>query len=88
VNPEKAKVQNFTVAVSFGVTRDAAFEHAKTKTVISFPQDDGVVYCFANDTNAIWRHGILQDLPVRDESRVSIICWGKVNEIGKVAFDN
>lgn len=88
VNPEKAKVQNFTVAVSFGVTRDAAFEHAKTKTVVSFPQDDGVVYCFANDTNGIWRHGILQDLPVRDSSRVSIICWGKVDGMGKVAFDN
>ncbi len=79
VNPEKAKVQNFTVAVSFGCTRSAAFEHAKTKTVISFPQGDGMVYCFSNDTNAIWRHGILQDMPVRDEGRVSIICWGKVN---------
>jgi hypothetical protein len=26
-----AKTQNFTVAVSFGVERDAAFEHAQTK---------------------------------------------------------
>jgi hypothetical protein len=81
VNPEKAKVQNFTVAVSFGCSRNAAFEHAKTKTVISFPQGDGMVYCFSNDTNAIWRHGILQDMPVREEGRVSIICWGKINNM-------
>jgi hypothetical protein len=81
VNPEKAKVQNFTVAVSFGCTRDAAFEHATTKTVLSLPQGDGMVYCFTNDTNAIWRHGILQDMPVREEGRISVICWGKINNI-------
>ena len=34
VKPDKAKTQNFTVAVSFGMERDAAFEHAQTKTVI------------------------------------------------------
>ena len=28
---DKARTQNFTVAVSFGMERDAAFEHAKTK---------------------------------------------------------
>lgn len=84
VNPEKAKVQNFTVAVSFGCTRDAAFEHATTKTVLSLPQGDGMVYCFANDTNAIWRHGILQDAPIREEGRVSVICWGKVNDIKEI----
>ena len=33
VKPDKAKTQNFTVAVSFGMERDAAFEHAQTKTV-------------------------------------------------------
>lgn len=87
VNPEKAKVQNFTVAVSFGCTRDAAFEHAKTRTVLSFPQDDGMVYCFSNDTNGIWRHGILQDIPTREEGRISVICWGKVENMNKVPFD-
>lgn len=79
LNPEKARVQNFTVAVSFGATRDAAFEHATTKTVISLPQADGIIYCFANDTNGIWRHGILQEQPTRDASRISVICWGKVD---------
>lgn len=81
VNPERAKLQNFTVAVSFGCSRDAAFEHALTKTVVSLPQEDGVVYCFANETNAIWRHGILQDMPVRKEGRISVICWGKVENV-------
>ena len=31
VKADKARTQNFTVAVSFGLERDAAFEHAKTK---------------------------------------------------------
>jgi len=87
VNPEKAKVQNFTVAVSFGCTRDAAFEHARTKTVISLPQADGMTYCFSKDTNGIWRHGILQDAPTRDEGRISVICWGWIDHMGRVAFD-
>ena len=84
VKPEKAKVQNFTVAVSFGTTREAAFEHAKTKTVISLPQPDGCIYAFCNDTNIIWRHGILQDNPVRDEGRISIIAWGWVNGMRQI----
>lgn len=87
VDPQKAKVQNFTVAASFGCTRDAAFEHAKTKTVVSIPQDDGIVYCFASDTNGIWRHGILQDIPTRPEGRISIICWGWIDNMGRVAYD-
>jgi hypothetical protein len=31
VKADKARTQNFTVAISFGMERDAAFEHAKTK---------------------------------------------------------
>lgn len=81
INPEKAKTQNITVAVSFGETRDAAFEHAKTKTTISIPQGDGVVYTFSNDTNIIWRHGILQETPTRESGRISIICWSWIKEL-------
>ena len=76
VKPDKAEVQNFTVAASFGATRDAAFEHAQTKTVVSMPQHDGTIYAFSKDTNVIWRHGILQDMPPRDIGRISVICWG------------
>lgn len=79
VKPEIAAIQNFTVGVSFGATRDAAFEHAGVKTVVSVPQPDGCVYAFSKDTNIIWRHGILQDVPVRDEGRISVIAWGWID---------
>ena len=78
MKPDKARTQNMTVAVSFGAERDAAFEHAKTKTVISMPQPNGTVYTFGRDVNILWRHGIPQVHPdnYRDEGRISIICWG------------
>lgn len=79
VKPEIAAIQNFTVGISFGATRDAAFEHADSKTVVSIPQPDGCVYAFSKDTNIIWRHGILQDRPVRDEGRISVIAWGWID---------
>ena len=78
VKPDKAKTQNFTVGVSFGCERDAAFEHAETKTVIAMPQPNGTIYTFGRDVNIIWRHGILQVPPdqQREEGRISIIAWG------------
>lgn len=82
VNPQKAATQNFTVAVSFGIDRDCAFEVDKPdKTVVSFPIGDGQIYCFTNDTNLIWRHGVLQDMPIRYEGRISIILWGWIDGI-------
>jgi hypothetical protein len=84
VKADKADVQNFTVAVSFGATREAAFEHATTRTVVSSPQPDGWIYAFSKDTNIIWRHGILQDNPVRDKGRISIIAWGWVDNMKTV----
>lgn len=80
IDPEKSKVQNFTLAVSFGSCRDAAFEHARTHVVVSFPQPDGCVYAFAKDANVEWKHGILKDTNTRNEGRISIILWGKVNQ--------
>jgi hypothetical protein len=84
VDPKKAAVQNLTVAVSFGATKDAAFEHAETKTVISIPQPDGWVYSFTNDTNCIWRHGILQDKTPQELGRISIIAWGWANNVKQI----
>lgn len=81
VKADKAAVQNFTVAVSFGATRDAAFEHAKTGTTISMPIANGVIYAFSNDTNVIWRHGILQEAQTRDLGRFSIIAWGWIDNM-------
>ena len=77
VDPVKSQTQNFTVAVSFGATREAAFERAdSSRNVISFPQPDGWVYCFSKDINLLYRHGILQDLPKREDPRISVILWG------------
>ena len=46
-----ARTQNLTLAVSFGMEREAAFEHAKTKTVVSVPQYNGTIYAFGRDVN-------------------------------------
>lgn len=80
VKPDKAKTQNFTVAVSFGATREAAFERdTPDKTVVSIPQPDGCIYAFCKDTNMTWRHGILQEKETRNIGRISIIAWGWVD---------
>merc|ERR1719273_43690 len=73
-----ARTQNFTLGVSFGAEREAAFEHAQTKTIISMPQPNGAVYTFGRDVNIIWRHGIPQLPPEKqsEEGRISIIAWG------------
>jgi len=85
VKPEKASVQNFTIGVSFGECRTAAFERdTNDKTVISFPLQDGYIYAFSSETNNLWRHGILQELPAKENERISIIAWGWVNNIKKI----
>ncbi len=81
VDAEKAKKQNFTVGISFGATRTASFEHAKTRTVIDIPLLNGSTYCFSKDTNIEWRHGIPQVSPSETSKggRISIIAWGWVD---------
>ena len=78
VKKDKEKTQNFTVAVSFGLERDVAFEHAKNKSLISIPIGNGDIYVFSKDVNIIWKHGIRkihQDNFI-DKGRISIIAWG------------
>jgi len=83
IKEDKAKLANLTVAVSFGLEREAAFEHAKTKTVVSMPCPNGSMYVFARDINVLWRHGILQIDPNRkvNEGRISVIAWGWTNQV-------
>lgn len=80
VKKDKAKTQNFTVGISFGAERDAAFEHAKTRTTVSVPLSDGALYAFSRDVNIEWRHGIPQikpgTPPTYPPGRISIIAWG------------
>ena len=80
LKPDKAKTQNFTVGVSFGVVRDIAFEHAESKKVVSFPLENGSTFCFAKDVNVEWRHGVPQLPPEQheDKGRISIIAWGSI----------
>lgn len=75
-----SKIQNFTVGVSLGQTRDIAFEHDKTKTTVSIPQPNCYAYGFAKDVNVIWKHGIPQihQDKASDKGRISIIVWGKL----------
>ncbi len=78
VKQDKAATQNFTVAVSFGLEREVAFQHAKNGTVISFPAENGSVYVFSKDVNIIWKHGIRQmsEDNYSSQGRFSIIAWG------------
>jgi hypothetical protein len=72
--------QNFTVAISFGITREASFERdTKDKTKISIPISDGQCYAFCKKTNNLWRHGILQEPVIKQEGRISIICWSAIS---------
>lgn len=75
-----AQNQNFTVGVSLGATRSIAFEHAKTKTTISIPLENGSAYAFSKNINVDWKHGVPQVDPQKgfSKGRISIIAWGKV----------
>ena len=79
IDPKKAKTQNLTVGISFGSVRDAAFQHAKARTVVSIPLSDGMIYTFGNKVNIDWRHGIPQiaNPTENDKGRISVILWGK-----------
>ena len=87
VKPEKAKVQNFTVGVSFGATREIAFEDAKTnayRNTISIPLPDGTTYAFTRDVNIQWKHGVPAirntSTNIDTRGRISIIAWGYVEQ--------
>ena len=56
--PHMAKKQNFTAGVSFGLERDASFQHATTFTKINIPLLNGHTYCFSKSVNCEWKHGI------------------------------
>ena len=77
IDERKAKTQNFTVGVTFGATRTASFQHAKTKNRLDIPLVNGSVYTFAKQVNVDWMHGIVQEPKVKKEGRISIILWGK-----------
>ncbi len=83
IKPHIAKIQNFTVGISLGATRDVAFEYAKSnhKTTVSIPLENCCAYAFSRDVNVNWKHGIPQVDPNKGFSsgRISIIAWGWVD---------
>lgn len=80
IKPHIAKKQNFTIAISFGATREVVLERdTKNRTKICFPIGDGSIYGFTHFINCTWRHGILQDKIKIDKGRISIIAWGWID---------
>ena len=81
IKPEIAKIQNVTVAASFGAEREISFQHAKKGTTVAIPQPNGCCYAFGKEVNIVWRHGVLQLPPEKQHNRgrISIICWGWCN---------
>ena len=66
-----------TLAISKGIFKFILVKF-QSKTVIAMPQPNGSVYTFGRDVNILWRHGIPQLPPEKqnEEGRISIIAWG------------
>lgn len=80
IDPKKAAKQNFTVGVSFGLTRDIAFQDVESNKVVTIPLLNGQTYAFTRDINIEWKHGVPQLPPEKksENGRISIIAWGHV----------
>lgn len=80
LKPDKAKTQNITVGVSFGLTREISFEsihsNKNERITINFPLENGYVYAFGNQVNIDFKHGIPQIKEYFSRERISIILWG------------
>ena len=90
LKPEIAKKQNSTIGISFGATRDIAFQvasHPDCRKVVSIPLPNGYTYCFNKDVNIDWRHGVLpiqtppNYKPGPKDGRISIVAWGWIDQI-------
>ena len=82
IKPHIAEKQNTTISISFGATRETAFQFNDNKCVVNFPLEDNSVYVFGKDVNINWKHGIPQ-LPkdkFSEEKRISIILWGWMDQ--------
>ena len=90
LKPEIAKKQNATIGVSFGYTRDIAFQvasHPDCRKVVSIPLPNGYTYLFNKDVNIDWRHGVppiktsLNYKSNPTDGRISIVAWGYIEQI-------
>lgn len=94
---EIAKKQNSTIGVSFGHTRDIAFQvasHPDCRKVVSIPLPNGYTYVFNKDVNIDWRHGVLPIKTSLDykskpsDGRISIIAWGWIDQIDMKPYNH
>ena len=90
LKPEIALKQNSTIGISFGYTRDIAFQvasHSDCRKVVSFPLPNGFTYLFNKDVNIDWRHGVLPIETTTDykskpsDGRISVIAWGHIPQV-------
>lgn len=83
VKPDKARTQNLTISVSFGMEREVAFEHAKNKSTVCLPLPNGSLYSFGKDVNVTWRHGVPAVHPRKfsNKGRISIVAWGWIDDM-------
>jgi hypothetical protein len=51
------------------------------QTRVDFPLSNGSIYVFNKRVNIDWMHGIIQELEVSNEGRISIILWGYCNNM-------
>ena len=79
-------VQNITVSVNIGSTRDVAFQHIKSDTSVAISLLDGYIYSFGQNVNIDWKHGILKGDPVVGP-RYSIVLWGWVDQNAPKVFE-
>lgn len=80
LKPNKAKTQNITVGISFGLTREISFQSAESdksvRKTVNIPLENNTVYAFGNEVNIKFRHGIPQLEEEVYKPRISIIVWG------------
>jgi len=82
-NRERARVQNITVTLSLGGTRELAFINSRTGTKIYVPQTNGMLCSFGRDVNIKWLHAI-NAIPKEEQKnvgRISIVLWGWTNTV-------
>ena len=64
--------------MSFGASRELAFQHAKSRDLLYFPQTNGMLFFFGRDVNIRWRQLVEQPVRAcRGRGCVCISCKGK-----------
>ena len=71
-------VENYTLGVSFGYSRDLIFLHESSGKKFRFPQNNGDIFGFDSEVNKMFQHGVPKTAN-NVGPRLSIIIWGIKN---------